>query len=731
MTLSFLTPVLLAGCALIAIPIIIHLILKKKPKHLLFPAFRFLQQKHRTTVQKLRLRHLLLLAMRILLFLFLCWALARPELSGSSTMLGDDSPVGVVLIFDTSASMEYVHEGKTRLEAAKELATSFLESVPSSSKVAVLDTAESGGQFVSRADGLKQVQNRRIQAYNRPVTASLEEAFRLLAKPPDMPVLLCVFSDRTAASWNADAVGTILRPAKQRLVERLPGGLPAFYVDLSVKEPRNVAITNLSLRQETTTTPLEGLVYGSVGGDVIQFQAVVQVTGASLDRPVLSLVMDNQEVDSKQFRITAKPGETVTETVLFKSIPLSGDVHQGEVRLKSSDSLAADNVRYFSLVRQPREVLILTDRESDADDWRFALEAAPLAITCRVITPQDVPGVLNADKYQAVCLINAARPGADLWETLRKYLVAGGSLVVLPGEECDPEAYNSDAAQAILPAQLKEKVDLQPRGSLAPLNYDHAIMQPFKEYGKTLPGEIRRHWTVQPSEQSSLTILPFTYADAKGQLHSAPLLMEKLFDRSKTPGRVVLFTSAMYQRQDWKDKDHWNTIYQNWLSFALPYHTVRYLLGARDEKQSFQLGEDVRFWLPRGSGLTSYQLAGPQTSTGEIKDRDTIVTVTDARRPGNYKLSAGESWIRHFSVNLNPAETNLLAGRPSPSEIEDLFGPESLRTGQGIDLKTLALARLGHAPKTELLPYLMIGVLVLLSLENLLANRFYRREPDG
>src|SRR5262245_4055700 len=128
MNLTFLTPVLLAGCALIAIPIIIHLILKKKPKHLLFPAFRFLQQKHRTTVQKLRLRHLLLLAMRILLFLLLCWALARPELSGGSTELGDDSPIGVVAIFDTSPSMEYEHEGKSRLEAAKEQAATFLES---------------------------------------------------------------------------------------------------------------------------------------------------------------------------------------------------------------------------------------------------------------------------------------------------------------------------------------------------------------------------------------------------------------------------------------------------------------------------------------------------------------------------------------------------------------------------------------------------------------------------
>src|SRR5687767_14954401 len=112
MTLSFLTPWLLAGSALIGVPILIHLIMRRKPKHLLFPAFRFLQQRHRTNVQKLRLRHLILLAMRVLLILLICSALARPEISGGVSHLAVDAPVGVVLIMDTSASMDYLHEGK-------------------------------------------------------------------------------------------------------------------------------------------------------------------------------------------------------------------------------------------------------------------------------------------------------------------------------------------------------------------------------------------------------------------------------------------------------------------------------------------------------------------------------------------------------------------------------------------------------------------------------------------
>ena len=59
--MSVVHPLLLGGLLLIAVPIIIHLIMQQKPKHLIFPAFRFLQEKMRTTRRRLQLRHLLLL----------------------------------------------------------------------------------------------------------------------------------------------------------------------------------------------------------------------------------------------------------------------------------------------------------------------------------------------------------------------------------------------------------------------------------------------------------------------------------------------------------------------------------------------------------------------------------------------------------------------------------------------------------------------------------------------
>jgi len=41
MSLTFLTPLMLAGAALVAAPIILHLVMRQQPKHLVFPALSF------------------------------------------------------------------------------------------------------------------------------------------------------------------------------------------------------------------------------------------------------------------------------------------------------------------------------------------------------------------------------------------------------------------------------------------------------------------------------------------------------------------------------------------------------------------------------------------------------------------------------------------------------------------------------------------------------------------
>ena len=152
----FLTPynssmhaILIAGIAMVGLPVLLHLIMKQQPKKLVFPALRFLQQKQKTNQRKMRLRHFLLLALRMLLILLFALALFQPKIGekykapvlGEFTLLGGGSffsplgeqPVAAVLIVDTSPSMGYKVQGVSRFDEAKRRAHEFLDDLPAGS----------------------------------------------------------------------------------------------------------------------------------------------------------------------------------------------------------------------------------------------------------------------------------------------------------------------------------------------------------------------------------------------------------------------------------------------------------------------------------------------------------------------------------------------------------------------------------------------------------------------
>jgi small-conductance mechanosensitive channel len=176
---------ILAGLASVSIPLMLHMLGRKQPQLVDFPALRFVRQTQLEQSSSWKLRHFLLLLLRILLFAVLVLALARPRVHSASmgSMVGiagliilavlaslaaaiawasrrpftvwglavlvaialwsgvaawgyraltlgpalptsdTSAPVAVGLIVDTSPTMNYQFNNKTRLQAAREMAT--------------------------------------------------------------------------------------------------------------------------------------------------------------------------------------------------------------------------------------------------------------------------------------------------------------------------------------------------------------------------------------------------------------------------------------------------------------------------------------------------------------------------------------------------------------------------------------------------------------------------------
>ncbi|MCX7395602.1 MAG: VWA domain-containing protein [Planctomycetales bacterium] len=85
--MSLLNPALLVGLGLAAIPILLHLLVRAKPKRLVFPALRLILQRQKQNTRRMHLRHIWLLLLRILVVVLIVIALTRPSLPAANYSL--------------------------------------------------------------------------------------------------------------------------------------------------------------------------------------------------------------------------------------------------------------------------------------------------------------------------------------------------------------------------------------------------------------------------------------------------------------------------------------------------------------------------------------------------------------------------------------------------------------------------------------------------------------------
>ena len=78
--MSLLHPALIYGLGLAALPVILHFLMKQKPKRIIFPALKLIQSRQKQNSRRFRLRHLWLLLLRVGVLGLLVLALTRPSL---------------------------------------------------------------------------------------------------------------------------------------------------------------------------------------------------------------------------------------------------------------------------------------------------------------------------------------------------------------------------------------------------------------------------------------------------------------------------------------------------------------------------------------------------------------------------------------------------------------------------------------------------------------------------
>src|SRR4249920_1739817 len=155
MSVFFLYPLFLFGLAAASLPVLIHLLNRRRLKRIRFPAVRFILLSQKRISRSYRLRHWLLLALRTLAVVFLALLLANPIFQTGAGLFDGSGPVALVVLLDNSLSMKWSGEGDG-FKQAKEAARLLIGGLNEGDRAALIPTNTSGKE-VFRLKGEKEV----------------------------------------------------------------------------------------------------------------------------------------------------------------------------------------------------------------------------------------------------------------------------------------------------------------------------------------------------------------------------------------------------------------------------------------------------------------------------------------------------------------------------------------------------------------------------------------------
>jgi len=802
--MTLLHPGILLGLALVTVPVIVHLLMRQKPKKLVFPALRLLQHRRKQNSRRLRLRHIWLLLLRMLAIGLLVFAISRPTLPAANfaltrrewiTMLGVvaiaigvyafilrrwrqtlpgfmyatkrsslrgwttgatllallllvgwpyqrrvaaemtapapdariDVPVAAVCLFDTSLSMGYLQAGESRLDVARRIAREHIGSLPDGSRIAIADDASDNpvvfqstlGTALARIDDLEL----------HPATLPLNDRLRttLLAQRDDRKQQLdtqadvkeearldryvrrvYVFTDLAQSAWRGSGLESL-----QAELEKLEN-VPVFLVDVGELQPQNSAVTAVNLSRQRV----------SKGGSLIVGAAIDSIGLPPGERDVEMWYTDGNRPKVGPLRRSVSLESGARQNIEFDLVPsLAGPVVQGEVRLVSSDPLAADDVRYFTAdVGEPPKVLIVAPTQAQARFWTVTLNPEDEArFDTSYILPKNL-GEIDLEPFDAVCLINVSQPTDEEWRRLARYVDGGGGLAIFLGSMDDsirPD-YRRATAQSFLPG-LPDVHSVKGNWRMSLEAIDHPLFRKVREHTGSrgvLENELEvfRFWKVEPSADA--TVLARYTDDAR----SPAILL-----RNHGQGRVLMFTTAVDAKPS---RGEWNTLtnlVNTWAWLALAQPVVDYLARLSDAQFTVDAGEAVTLPLKSDDAALLRRPNLTQT-TRSPKPGSKQLVVSDASLVGHYTVApaGGGPALAGFSINPPAGESDFT--RFKGDQLDEMFGKDRYQVARNIDeLKSdVNLADLGK----EVFSVLMVLVICAFVGEHLVANRFYESEQD-
>ena len=488
--MPLLNQIMLWGTAAVAIPIIIHLLNRRRFRKIPWAAMRFLKISVERNQRRMKVEDWILLALRCAIVALIAFALARPVSDWiSGRWLGSQTVAGVVV--DQSGSMATLTGGggKTKLDTAREAATGILSGLPSGTATSVVAAADTPGEGILEPTldtdrARREVADIRQTYRTTDLLPAIDDAADAVEGRAATRRELIIVTDGQSAGWKQfDAIVRRLEAAKTK-------GRPVIVlVGEQGAQGENLALTRLA-----QNTPVAAI------GQPLRLSVEVTNFGAvEADDVTVQLSVDDLPTADPVEIGDIPPGESRAVTT-FVALPGEGH-HRIAATLPGGDALPLDDSRVIVVRAVQRSRALLVDGEpgrAPAESETFFLlnalvpvppeKADEFYIGADTITPSQLPGT-DLNDYDAVFLANVSEFTNTSAQQLADFVRAGGGLAVFPGKNVNRSFYNAELHTnlGLLPAAFGEAYPENPTPenalTLQAGGYDHPLVALWNDPG--------------------------------------------------------------------------------------------------------------------------------------------------------------------------------------------------------------------------------------------------------
>jgi hypothetical protein len=706
-----------AAAAAVGVPLLIHLLFRKRYQVVPWAAIRFLlvaERRHRRRIDQWLLLVLRVLALLLPLFAMVAatkWA----EPLWQSIRPGAIEPPKApqthhVIVLDASLSMTARGENdKSRFEKAVEQAERLIESAQQGDGFTLLVLArgvEAIGDGVSNEPHLVRAELRKVKPTHEPsdTAAALPAVFDALGRGAAYPRQQVTFlTDRQRSGW-ANVVprpDTDLSETAKKVFRR--SDVDVVVVDLAAADADNLAVTDVKLRDALAFVDSPGVLTATITnhGRTEKRDVVVQLLVGRPDAPDKLAVVEQQPVKAiaggGRWNLTfGQQGQ-----IRFREKGL----HVLQVKLLEHDVLPADDERAVALVvRDALRAVIVEGTPEPAGSgqgvWGLRRALLPKSESAaftparpRIITPDDLFDPVRGDLDNVDCLYlnDLPAPSAKLAAKLDAFLKRGGGVVIgLGPNSASPAgraAYNRhlfNDGNGVLPGPIGDVVTVagpnDPGFRLdaeeenyrePPLDFfldekvrGGLIMAPFRSYVRLEPPRNNPPTVPSPEplpEGPARRVLSFVPAGSGDGARSDPALVEWTRHR----GRVILFTSSFGEVwNDWPPLPSYLMFHQELLRYA----------AASPDRHTVRVGEAIEEFYPQVA--KDEKPVAALTGPGSLSESLALTThegfgvahFGETRSSGLYRLRVKNNPDRVFAVNLSESAS----GAGSESDLKRL-----------------------------------------------------------